>query len=254
MRAGYLAGMVLFCSPISASESPVVAIAANMSYAMSELIEEFHLATGKTIRVSYGSSGNFTRQLLQGAPYELFLSADKKYARQLEQDTDLVKAGTVFVLGRIAFFIPNASGLSKNTGLDAIINALKFGEYQRLVIANPEHAPYGIAAQQALQQAGVWTLQRQALLLAENAAQAAQFSIAGGIDVSIIPYSLAVVPAIAGQGRFFLAPTSWHRPIEQHLLLLQSAGKTAEEFYQYLLSGKSTMILERYGYVIPADR
>ena len=251
--------LVFFCFivlsfPARTAEAPVIAVAANMTYAMTELIEQFQAQTGGRIRVSYGSSGNFTRQLLQGAPYELFLSADKKYAEQLKRKTDIIETDCVYVLGRIAFFTPNDSSLSQNTELSAIIHALQFGQYRRMVIANPEHAPYGIAARQALQQAGIWAVQRKRLLLADNAAQAAQFSIAGGIDAGIIPYSLAAVPALAGQGRFFLVPESWHKPIEQHLLLMRRAGETAKGFYQYLLSEKSEIILEKYAYSIPGSR
>jgi len=244
----------LISAPTKAAEMPVIAIAANMTYAMTELIEQFQSETGSKMRVSYGASGNFTRQLLQGAPYELFLSADKKYAEQLQEKTDIIKTSSVYVTGRIGFFAADDSSFSAYTGLDEIINALQFGQYHRIVIANPEHAPYGIAARQALQQAGVWAVQRKRLLLAENASQAAQFSIAGGIDVGIIPYSLAVVPALAAQGRFFPAPASWHQPIEQHLLLMKHASATTKAFYKYLLSEKSKTILEKYAYSVPAKR
>jgi len=245
---------VLLSCPARAGETPVIAVAANMSYAMTELIEQFQAKTGEQIRVSYGSSGNFTRQLLQGAPYELFLSADKKYARQLAQKTKMIQSARVYVTGRIGFFAPHDSGIAAHAGLAEIVKALQFGQYQRLVIANPAHAPYGIAARQALQQAGVWALRRKRLLLAENAAQAAQFSIAGGVDVGMIPYSLALVPAIAEQGRFFLVPQSWHKPIEQHLLLMQDASETTKAFYAYLFSARSKTILEKYGYAYPKKR
>ena len=228
-----------------------MAIAANMTYAMAEIIDKFETETGNKVRVSYGSSGNFTRKLLQGAPYELFLTAHRKYMDKLLKETDIIQNSTVYALGRIGFFAPNDSGLAEIENLNAIIKALQFGQYQRMVIANPEHAPYGIAAQQALQQSGLWTIKRKRLLLAENASQAAQFSVSGGIDVGIIPYSLAIVPEIAQQGQFFMAPESWHEPIEQHLIIMRNASETTKQFYNYLLSDNSKATLQKYGYAVP---
>ncbi len=244
----------MFCSSVSAKEAPVVAIAANMTHAMTDIIDQFQMETGNRIRVSYGSSGNFTRQLLQGAPYKLFLTAHRKYAELLAEKADIIDTSTPYVSGRIGLFIPYDSNLVDSENLEAAINSLQFGQYRRIVMANPEHAPYGIAAQQALQQAGIWTILRKRLLLAENTAQAAQFAVSGGIDIGIIPYSLAVVPEISKQGKFFLIPESWHQPIEQHLVLIKGAGKMVKIFYDYLLSDRTKKILTDYGYSIPTSR
>jgi molybdate transport system substrate-binding protein len=246
--------LLISCSSASASESPVVAIAANMTHAMTDIIAQYQQETGIRVRVSYGSSGNFTRQLLQGAPYKLFITAHKKYADMLAEKPKIIDNSTPYVLGRIGLFIPNNSKLAEIETLEAVINALQFEQNSRVVIANPEHAPYGVAAQQALQQASVWTKLHKRLLLAENAAQAAQFTVSGGVDVGIIPSSLAVVPEISRQGKFFLIPESWHQPLEQHLVLIHSAGETVKHFYDYLLSDRTKKILTDYGYSIPTNR
>lgn len=246
--------LLTFCSSASASNSPVVAIAANMTHAMTDIIAQYQQETGNHIRVSYGSSGNFTRQLLQGAPYKLFITAHKKYADILAKKTNIIDISTPYVSGRIGLFIPTDSKLAGSDTLEAVIVALQSEHYRRVVIANPEHAPYGVAAQQALQQAGVWTKLRKRLLLAENAAQAAQFTVSGGVDVGIIPASLAVVPEISNKGKFFLIPESWHQTLEHHLLLINSARETVKHFYDYLLSDRTKRILRNYGYSIPINR
>ena len=249
-----LIALLFFCSSASASENPVVAIAANMTHAMTAIIDQFQVETGNRIRVSYGSSGNFTRQLLQGAPYELFITAHKKYADKLVDKTDIVNISIPYVSGKIGLFIPNDSKLSERRDLETTINALRFEKNSRIVIANPEHAPYGVAAKQALQHADIWPLLHKRLLLAENAAQAAQFAISGGVDFGIIPYSLAVVPEISRRGKFFLIPESWYQPLEHHLVLMNGAGKTVQKFCDYLLSDRTEKKLKAYGYSIPTNR
>lgn len=239
---------------VLASETPLVAIAANMTHAMTEVIDEFQSETGNKVRVSYGSSGNFTRQLLQGAPYGLFITADKKYAEILNEKADIIETDIAYTLGRIGLFIPDDSKLADSDKLETIIEALKLDQAHRTVIANPEHAPYGLAAKQALQYAGIWLNNNKRLLLAENAAQAAQFSVSGGVDVGIIPYSLALVPAISKQGKFFLIPESWHQPLEQHLILMKNSGEAIKLFHDYLLSDRTKKILINYGYTIPKNR
>jgi len=254
MYKSILITLLLFCSSASASEPPVVAIAANMTHTMTDIIEQFQAETGIYIRVSYGSSGNFTRQLLQGAPYELFLTAHKSYADKLAEESDIIETSTPYVLGRIGLFIPDDSDLADSKDLETAMDALRIAQHSRIVIANPDHAPFGVAAQQVLQQAGIWSILRKRLMLAENAAQAAQFTVTGGVDVGIIPYSLAIVPEIAKQGNFFLIPESRHQPIEQHLILINGAGETAKKFYNYLLSDRIKNILTGDGYSIPTNR
>lgn len=233
-----------------AGEGPIIAVAANMSNVMSEIIDQYQSQTEQAIRVSYGSSGNFTRQLIQGAPYELFLTADKKYADVLNESGNIINKSNPYVLGRIAFFVPVNSSIEKSENLAQVVDALQFTQYRRIAIANPEHAPYGVAAQQALQQAGIWTILRKRLLLAENAAQAAQFALAGGIDLAVIPYSFMQEDNISRQGTFFLIPASWHEPIRQYLLLTREAGPAAKKFYHYLYSNETARLLKNYGYLL----
>ena len=249
----YLARLVVFVMlfPMAAGANTInVAVASNMSHAISEIARSFERDAGIRPRLSFGSSGNFTRQLIQGAPYKLFLSADKKYVEVLKSSGVRMLADVSLARGQLSLFVPSASSLSKQNNLDSVIRELQHGRYSRLVIANPEHAPYGIAAQQALQNAGLWAIERQRLLLAENAAQATQIAISGNVDAGIIPASHARLPELAGKGRAFTIPENWHSPLTQHLLLLDGANAVETQFFEFLQSEKAKSILKEHGYAV----
>lgn len=236
-------------SPCSmAARSILVAAASNMSTTLAEITDQFEKKSGIKVKLSFGSSGNFARQILQGAPYQIFLSADKNYLDKLTDSGYMPVRSQEFTRGRIGFFIPAGSKLSAKTNLQDIINAIEFDNYDRLVYANPKFAPYGSAAVQALQSAGVWVIDKKKLLMGENAAQALQFSLSGGVDIAIIPASYAVLPKVNDKGRFILIPEQWHKPIQQYLALLSGKNPSAVQFYEYLLSPEPQYILAKYGY------
>jgi len=231
-----------------AADSVLVAAASNMSTTMTEITDQFEKQSGIRVKLSFGSSGNFTRQILQGAPFQIFLSADKNYVDKLVENNHKPVRSQEFTRGRIGFFIPTGSKLSGKPNLDDIINAIEFDDYNRLVYANPEFAPYGAAAVEALNNAGVWAIDKSKLLMGENAAQALQFSLAGGVDLAIIPASYAVLPKVRDRGQFILIPEQWHKPIQQYLVLLSDSNPSAIRFYEYLLSPEPQFILAKYGY------
>lgn len=248
-RIFFLTLVLVLHSPWSmAARTILVAAASNMTNTLTDITDQFEKESGIRVKLSFGSSGNFARQILQGAPYQLFLSADKKYLDKLVDGGHKPLRSREFTRGRIGFFIPKGSSLSADADLDDIVNAIEFDDYGRLVYANPKFAPYGAAAVQALQSAGVWVTDRKKLLMGENAAQALQFSLAGGVDVAVIPASYAVLPKVKDKGRFFLIPQQWHKPIEQYLALLSDTNPSAIRFYEYLLSPEPQPILARYGY------
>lgn len=225
-----------------------VAVASNMSHAITEIAEVFQRDTGLRPGLTMGSSGNFTRQLIQGAPYKVFLSAASSYVRILEENNIGMLDDIVFAHGRIAIFIPRNSELYDVNELPAVIKKMYHGNYSRLVMANPAHAPFGIAAQQALQSAGLWVVEKQRLLLAENAAQATQIAMSGNVDVGIVASSHLTLPAIAGKGRHYLVPASWHEPLRQHLVLLQGANNSETRFFDFLQTDEAKQILLKHGY------
>ena len=245
--------LLMAAYPAAAAGPLLVATASNMSHAMEEIRDIYARTTGGKVQLINGSSGNFTSQILQGAPFHIFLSASVKYVDLLQQHNHPVLRSSEIARGRLVFFVPATSALGEKTTLDEILNALRFGEFSRIVIANPEFAPYGVAAKQALETAGVWVLDVNKLLVGENAAQATQFSLAGGVDLGIIPYSYAMLPGVKNKGRCFLIPENWHAPIQQYLLLLDDNDGTATEFFNFLFTEPAREIFRDYGYE-PAGR
>jgi len=247
-----LAVLLLFCSHVStAADSPVIAAAASVKFALQEIAKAFHQDTGKSVRISYSSSGNLTRQIQQGGPFELFLSANAQYVAQLYQQHKTLDQGVIYALGRIVLLTHKNSSIVLDEHLSAVNLALKAGQLQRFAIANPLHAPYGVAAREVLQQLGLWDLAKPHLVLGENVAQAAQFASSGAAQVGLISYSLALAPALQNRTRSLLIPASLHPPLQQSMVLLNNAGETSKLFFNYLLQEKARDILSRYGYSAP---
>jgi molybdate transport system substrate-binding protein len=231
----YLA-LLVSAAPAAAAERPLVAAAANVQFALAEIAAAFAGAGGSRFRFTFGSSGNLARQIAQGAPFELFLSADE---------------GMVYALGRIGLFAPFAATWQPDAGLDDLARAQAAGTIRRFAIANPEHAPYGRAARQVLRHAGLWQRLRPALVYGENVAQAAQFASSGSADGGIIPYSLALLPALKTRGRFALIPAARHQPIRQRMVLMPGAGPAAGRLYDYLQGAAARQVLARHGFAAP---
>ncbi len=237
----------------ASTATPLVAAASDLQFALDEIITRFRRETGIAPRVTYGSSGNLSRQIEQGAPFELFLSADEAYVDRLVARGLTRDAGALYAIGRIVLFVPHGSPLEPDPGLKDLAARLASGKSGRLAIANPEHAPYGRAAEQALRSLGVWEAAQPRLLLGENVAQAAQFASSGNADGGIIAYSLALSPALRDRGRFVLLPESLHAPLRQRMVLLKGASPAAVRFHDHLRSRGSRAILSQYGFVLPED-
>ena len=244
-------------SPARASpgddRAPLVAAASDLKFALDEIVARFRDDTGIAARVTYGSSGNLMRLISQGAPFELFLSADEGYVFALA-DRGLTRGrGELYALGRLALFAPRGSPLTPDPQLAHLARRLADGNSGRLAIANPEHAPYGRAAEQALRSLGLWEKARPRLLIGENAAQAAQFASSGNADGGLIAHSLALAPSLRDRGSFVLLPGSLHQPLRQRMVLTAQATPAAERLYDYLRTPTARTILERHGFALPAE-
>ena len=233
--------------------APLVAAASDLQFALDAIVARFERDTGIAPRVTYGSSGNFARQIEQGAPFELFLSADEAYVARLAERRLTRDDGALYAVGRIVLFAPHGSPLRPDPELKNLAARLASGAAGRLAIANPEHAPYGRAAAQALQSLGLWEVVRPQLLFGENVAQAAQFASSGNADGGIVAYSLALGPALRDRGTFVLLPDSLHAPLRQRMVLLKGASPAAARLYDYLRSPAGRAILRQYGFVLPED-
>ncbi len=200
-----LAASLLIAPTAAAAERPpppLIAAASDLKFALDEILAQFASDTGVATRVTYGSSGNFARQIERGAPFELFLSADESFVLALAERGLTRDRGALYAIGRIVLFTPEGSPLTPDPGLAHLARRLGDGSSGRIAIANPEHAPYGRAAQQALQSLGLWAAMQPRIVLGENVSQAAQFAVSGNADGGIIAYSLAIAPALRVRGRY----------------------------------------------------
>lgn len=235
------------------SAGPAVAAAADLQAAMPELVAAFARATGRTVRVAFGSSGSFTQQILAGAPFELFLSADEAFVARLRAAGRTEDAGQLYAIGRIGHAQPLASSVAVDPALAGLARALAAGQIRRFAIANPVHAPYGRAAREALGRAGLWERLAPRLVLGENAAQATQFALSGAAEGGIIPLSLARAPAVAPRIRFARIDAGWHAPLRQRMVRIRGAGPTARAFHDFLASPEAKAIFRRYGFLLPGE-
>lgn len=248
-----MAWFVLWGSPAIAADVPAVAAAADLQFALVEVAGNFRDEGGGEMRLSFGSSGNFRRQIAQGAPFELYLSADEAYVAELHREGLAPDEGVLYAVGRLAFFVPPGSPLVPDADLASVAAAISGGTLGRFAIANPEHAPYGRAAREVLRHAGLWEQIQSHLVLGENAAQAARFAASGSTDGGLIPYSLTLAPDFSAQGRYALVPENRHKPLRQRMVLLNGAGATARRFYAYLQSPAARDVFRRYGFMLPGS-
>jgi molybdate transport system substrate-binding protein len=232
---------------------PVIAGAADLQYALAEIAGQFTKDTGRQVRLTMGSSGNFATQILQGAPFDLFFSADEAYVQKVVAAGLAVDDGALYAIGRVGIFAPHGSTLKVDSEFAGLRSALADGRIKKFAIANPDHAPYGVAARSTLQHQGLWEKIEPLLVLGENASQATQFATVGGAQGGIIPYSLALAPAVAKTGTFALLPEAWHSPLRQRMVLLKRASDTARLFYEYVQQPAARAIFKRYGFVLPGE-
>ena len=232
---------------------PVVAGASDLQFALEEIAAAFKADTGNEVRLSMGSSGNFARQVRQGAPFEMYLSADEGFVFDLHQDGFTRDEGDLYAIGRIVVIAPSASTLEPDAELANLEAMLAEGAIGRFAIANPDHAPYGRAAKEALITRGLWDAIESRLVLGENVSQAAQFATSGNAEGGIIAYSLALSPQVSALGTWTLLPEDWHEPLRQRMVLMPNAGPVAEAFYAYVQEPAARAIFRRYGFALPGE-
>jgi molybdate transport system substrate-binding protein len=236
-----------------AEEPPTIAGAADLQFALTDVAKAFKAETGLDVKLAFGSSGNFARQIRQGAPFEMYLSADENYVLELSKDGFTRNDGALYAVGRIVIIVPRGSPLDADGTLENLRVALEDGRLQKFAIANPEHAPYGRRAEEALRHAGLWETIEDRLVLGENVSQAAQFATSGSTQGGIIAYSLALSPKVSALGPFELIPAEWHAPLRQRMVLLDDAGATAERFYAFVQAPAARAVMRQYGFVLPGE-
>src|SRR5229473_4371795 len=227
-----------------------VAAAADLKFAMGELCAQFERQAGTKVNVTYGSSGNFFSQMRNGAPFDLFFSADIEYPQRLEA-AGLAEPGTLYeyAVGRIVIWTLADSNVDV---AKQEWNALLDAQVKKIAIANPEHAPYGRAAVAALQDAGIYESVKAKLVYGENISQAAQFVQSGNAQAGIVAMSLAVSPAM-NNGKRWEIPADMHPVIEQGAIVLKDARNSdaARSFLEFVKSATGRAILAKYGFEFP---
>ncbi|MFO8126963.1 molybdate ABC transporter substrate-binding protein [Yoonia sp.] len=238
---------------LAQDEAPVVAAASDLQFAVEEIAAAFTADTGMSVRLSLGSTGNFARQIRAGAPFEIFMAADEQFIFDLARDGFTPNEGDLYAIGRIVIIVPDGSRLMPDENLDNLAQMLAEEQITRFAIANPDHAPYGMRAREALITKGIWDDLQPFMVLGENVSQAAQFALSGNAEGGIIAYSLALAPEVRRRGTYALIPDDWHEPLRQRMALLNDAGPVAQAFYAYLKEPAAREIMERYGFVLPGD-
>lgn len=245
-----LALLIALAGPAQAwaSESPLIAVASGMQFAIREVANSFQQDRGIELRITLGASGKLFRQIENNAPFEMYIAADDSLVRKLEQTERVRAPGVVIARGRLAVFAAHGSPLRADARLGSLASALEADQVTKFAIANPAHAPYGQRAREALQTAGLWELLKDKLVIGENVAQAAQFAVSGAAQGGIIAHSLLVTDKTGARGSYALLPESWHRPILHSMVLLKNSGATTMTFFEYLKSPKAQQILSGYGF------
>ena len=244
--------LLMFALGIPARSQTVrLAAAADLKFAMAELAQGFEKQSGIKMDVSYGSSGNFFSQIENGAPFDLFFSADAEYPKKMEAE-GLAETGTLYpyALGRICIWTASESKLSPATNE---WKTLLDGRVKKIAIANPELAPYGRAAIAALKSAGIYEQAKSKLVFGENVSQAAQFVQSGNAQAGIVALSLATSAAMKN-GEWWVVPPNLHPPIEQTAIILRTAKNksAARAFLDFVRGPVGRTILQENGFNVPA--
>lgn len=248
--ASLLLALAFFAPPAGAGELTIAA-AADLKYALEEIAGAFRAGhPGEKVVVIFGSSGKFHSQIQNGAPFDLFFSADIAYPRELQDKGLAATPPKLYAIGRIVLWSlkPELAKLPLKS-LPASPAIRKFA------IANPDHAPYGRRAQEALQHEGVWEAMKPRLVLGENIAHASQYVDSGAAEAGIVALSLVKGPALAGKGAWTLIPAEWHAPLEQAYVTTARAkdNPLAAAFASYMETPAARAVMRRYGFVLPGE-
>lgn len=238
--------LVLFV-PICSAQEIIAAAAADLQFAMQDITDRFQKETGKTVKVIYGSSGNFFQQIQNGAPFDVFFSANLDYPQKLEA-AGLTEKDTYYqyASGKIVLWVPNESKLDLNSGLKALLDPAA----RKIAIANPQHAPYGQAAVAAMQKENVYDKVSDKLVLGENISQTASFVVSGSADAGIVALSLALSPNMKDHGRYIEIPADDYPPIQQACVVLRSSKNKdlARQFLAFIKTPAVSDLLKSYGF------
>jgi molybdate transport system substrate-binding protein len=249
-RVALTVGCFLLGYQFATAQGLTVAAASDLQSVLPVVAAQFEKETGQHVTLIFGSSGNFFAQIQNGAPFDVFFSADIEYPRRLEGSGQADRGSLYeYATGHLVLWTRNDSGIDLRRGLTMLTD----GRVRRIAIANPEHAPYGRAAVAAVRHEGLYERVKSKFVLGENISQAAQFAQSGSADVGILALSLALSPALKSSGTYVEVPESWHPPIEQAAVVIASSRQKplARQFLEYLKKPDSVRTLQSYGFAVP---
>src|SRR5580692_2447030 len=245
--------LIIVAGTFATAQEITVAAAADMSAALPELVAAYTKKTGQTVTLSFGASGNLTNQIRNGAPFDVFFSADEEYPQQLIAEGLAVKDTLYrYAVGRLVLWVPGDSALDlSKLGM----NALLVPSVKKISIANPATAPYGRAAAAALRHFGIYDQVSNRLVLGENVSQAAQFVESGNAQAGLIALSHALAPAMKDKGRYWTVPLDAYPTLNQAAVVLSKSKvpDAARKFLDILRSPEATSLLTSYGFSLPAQ-
>ena len=243
-----LATCFLFTGSVFAQVA-TIAVAANMKDAFAEIATVFKSTGRPEMRVVYGSSGNFTTQIMNGAPFNLFIAADEHFPLELYKNGKTVNEGSVYAIGKLAIIAKTSSGINLLGGKTEMAQAI--ARANKVAIAKPELAPYGRAAVQYLKTEGLWDLAKDKLVYADNIGAATTYVVSGAADLGFTAFSLAKSPELSKQTSFLLVDPKLYEPIQQRMVLIKGAPQEAVDLYRFMQGPQAKLILQKYGYSIP---
>ena len=249
MRLLSLLVTLCFFTASAFAQVSTVAVAANMKDAFAEIVTSYRSTGRPEMRVVYGSSGNFTTQILNGAPFNVFIAADEQFPLELYKNGKTVNDGVVYAIGKLAVITKTSSGIQL---LDSKADMAKaIAKANKVAIAKPELAPYGRAAVQYLKAEGLWDLAKDKLVYADNIGAATTYVVSGAADVGFTALSLAKSPELAKQTSFLLVDPKLYEPIKQRMVLIKGAPQEAADLYRFMQGPQAKSILQKYGYTTP---
>ncbi|HSG50577.1 MAG TPA: molybdate ABC transporter substrate-binding protein [Rheinheimera sp.] len=237
----------VFCLSLQAADKLTIAAASDLRFALTDIVAQFKQQhTDATVELVFGASGKLSSQIQHGAPFDIYFSADIRYANTLADAGFATTVPAVHALGRLVLW-SNKAGISALT-----LSDLTQKRFKRIAIAQPEHAPYGLRAKQALIKAGLWQQLQAKIVYGENIAQTAQMVKSGSADIGIIALSLALSPALHDKP-YTLIDETLHSPLEQGYVvtLHGAANPLSKQFIAYLQSTNARNIMLRYGFTEP---
>jgi molybdate transport system substrate-binding protein len=247
----YFLGLLLYSS-CALAQVPTIAVAANMKDAFLEILTAFN-STGKSekseMRVVYGSSGNFTTQIMNGAPFNLFIAADEHFPLELYKSGKTVDEGAVYAIGKLAIIAKKSSSIQLFDSKAEIAKAIQ--KANKVSIAKPDLAPYGKATMEYLKAEGLWDLAKSKLVYADNIGVATTYVVSGAADIGFTAVSLAKSPEVAKETSFLLIDPKLYEPIKQRMVLIKGAPQESIDLYRFMQTPQAKAILQKYGYTTP---